>query len=425
MISPLLALAAVSTLLGYSVALPPPGPPTPSGPPDPPGPPGPPGSTGPPAPPGPPSSDYIDWRKFRANGVNLGGWLVQEYFIDTAWWNAKSGGATDEWGLCAHLGSRCGPVLEKRYATWITNADIDKLATANINVLRIPTTYAAWTKLPGSQLYSGNQQKFLKDISLYAIKKYNMHIIIDIHSLPGGVNGQGIGEADGHYGWFHNQTALSYSYKAVDSVISFIQSSGFPSHFTLAPINEPVDNTDMSAFGSPYALSDSAADYLINFTKGVLQRVGKVNAKIPVMLQDGFKGPHYFSPSFGASTNLVFDIHSYYFAGRNAYASNVTSYICTDATEAASDTKFPVFIGEWAIEAQYNNTFAARQGLLAAGLYAFGKKTQGSAYWTAKVGAPSAYDVDGQGDRSDYWSYENFIDLGFFKNSKVDAGYCK
>jgi hypothetical protein len=41
------------------------------------------------------------------------------------------------------------------------------------------------------------------------------------------------------------------------------------------------------------------------------------------------------------------------------------------------------------------------------------------------VGAPSAYDVDGQGDRSDYWSYENFIDLGFFKNSKVDAGYCK
>lgn len=418
MIPSLMTIAAFSTLIGSSVALPPP----PSGPP---APPSPPGNHGPPSPPGHPSSNYVDWRQFRANGVNLGGWLVQEYFIDTTWWNANSGGASDEWGLCAHLGSQCGPVLEKRYATWITHADIDKLATVNINVLRIPTTYAAWTKLPGSQLYSGNQQKYLKDIATYAITKYNMHIIIDIHSLPGGVNGQGIGEADGHYGWFHNQTALSYSYKAVDSVISFIQASGFPSHFTIAPINEPVDNHDPAAFGSPYALSDSAADYLTNFTKGVLQRVGKVNAKIPVMLQDGFKGAHYFSPSFPATTNLVFDIHSYYFAGRNAYSSNVTSYICTDATEAVSDTKFPVFIGEWAIEAQYNNTFAARQGLLAAGLYAFGKKTQGSAYWTAKVGAPSAYDVDGQGDRSDYWSYENFIDLGFFKNLKVDSGYCK
>lgn len=418
MIFPLSILATVAALLGQSSALPPPpsGISTPPGPPGLPGPPGPPGSAG---------SDYIDWRTFKANGVNLGGWLVQEYFIDTAWWDANSGGASDEWGLCAHLGSQCGPVLEKRYASWITCSDIDKLATAYINHLRIPTTYAAWIKLPGSQLYSGNQQKYLKDVALYAIKKHNMHIIIDIHSLPGGVNGQGIGEADGHYGWFHNQTALAYSYKAVDSVISFIQASGFPSHFTLAPINEPVDNTNPAAFGSPYALSDPAADYLTNFTKGVLQRVAKVNAKIPVMLQDGFKGEPYFSPSFDKITNLVFDIHSYYFAGRNAYSSNVTSYICTDAKAAVGDGKFPVFVGEWAIEAQYNNTFAARKSLLAAGLYAFGQKTSGSAYWTAKVAAPSAFKpFDGQGDRSDYWSYENFIDLGFLKNQKVTPGYC-
>ncbi|CAD0096252.1 unnamed protein product [Aureobasidium vineae] len=287
MLAPLLTLAAVSTLLGQSCALPPPSP------------------HSPPGPPGPP-----------------------EYFIDTTWWDANSGGASDEWGLCANLGSRCGPVLENRYAIWITYADIDKSATANINVLRIPTTYAAWIKLPGTQLYSGNQQKYLKDIALYAIKEYNMHIIVDIHSLPGGVN---------------------------------------------------VDNTAFSAFGSPYALSD-----LTNFTKGVLKRVGKVNAKIPVMLQDGFKGESYFPPSFDETTNLVFDIHSYYFAGRNACAANVSSYICTDAKAAVGDGKFPVFVGEWAIEAQYNNTFALRQGNLAAGLYAFGKKTSGSAYWTAK-----------------------------------------
>lgn len=92
----------------------------------------------------PTAKEYIDWRTFSANGVNLGGWLVQESGIDTTWWATHAGNATDEWGLCANLGSKCGPTLEKRYATWITNPDIDILASAGIKLLRIPTTYAAW-----------------------------------------------------------------------------------------------------------------------------------------------------------------------------------------------------------------------------------------------------------------------------------------
>ena len=82
----------------------------------------------------------------------------------------------------------CVP-LEERYATYIQKADSDVLANAGVNILRIPTTYAAWIELPGSALYSSNQTRYLKEISDYAIAKYNMHIIIDIHSLPGGVNG--------------------------------------------------------------------------------------------------------------------------------------------------------------------------------------------------------------------------------------------
>ncbi|KAK4249280.1 hypothetical protein C7999DRAFT_30335, partial [Corynascus novoguineensis] len=51
------------------------------------------------------------------------------------------GNARDEWELCVNLGSRCGPTLEQRYVTYIRPADIDKLAAAGINVLRIPTGY--------------------------------------------------------------------------------------------------------------------------------------------------------------------------------------------------------------------------------------------------------------------------------------------
>lgn len=173
--------------------------------------------------------------------VSIWGWLEQELTVDTSWWTQHSGGTVDEWDLCAHLESQYGPVLERRYAAWITPADVDTLATADVNTLRIPTTCAAWVDVPGSQLYHGNEVSFLSSIASYAINKYDMHVIVDIHSFPGGANGFPFGEARGHYGWFNNQTALEYSLKAVDAAISFIQSSDFIQSFTLEPINQPVD----------------------------------------------------------------------------------------------------------------------------------------------------------------------------------------
>ncbi|KAF7674870.1 glycoside hydrolase [Alternaria burnsii] len=155
------------------------------------------------------------------------------------------------------IGSKCGPVLERHYAPFITPTDIDKLATAGVNILRIPTTYAAWIKVPGSNFYSGNQAQFFKNIASYAIAKHGIHIILDIHSLPGGVNGMGFGEGEGRFGWFNNVTNLDYSLRAVDAALAFIQSSGTPQSYTLEPINELVDNRDFTTFGTPAALTEN------------------------------------------------------------------------------------------------------------------------------------------------------------------------
>jgi glucan 1,3-beta-glucosidase len=132
--------------------------------------------------------NFVNWRTYKANGVNLGAWLEQEKDYDIGFWNSGAPDAPDEWTWCQVLGARCGPLLEQRYATWVTIADIDKLAATGINTLRIPTTYAAWIEFPGSQFYHGNQQKYLKAITDYAISRHGMHIIVGLHSLPGGVN---------------------------------------------------------------------------------------------------------------------------------------------------------------------------------------------------------------------------------------------
>lgn len=365
-------------------------------------------------------AQYINWSTYEANGVNLGGWLCQESTIDTTWWAANSKGSEDEWGLCANQGNQCGPILEHRYATYITTSDIDKLASAGVNTLRIPTTYAAWVDVPGSQLYSGKQVSFLKNIATYAITKHQMHIIIDVHSLPGGVNGMPFGEASGHFGWFNNQTAYDYSLQAIDAVIDYVQNqSGNPESYTIAPINEPVDN--IASFGFPAALTDNGAAWVLKYIIAVNSKVRAVNANIPIMFQGSFRPESYWSSKLPSNANIVFDVHNYYFAGRSVAGSNITEYICQDAEAAAGDGKFPVFVGEWSIQAQLDNTFAGRQKALNTGLYAFSQYTRGSAYWTAKFSGNAS--VDGEGTQADYWNYFYFANNGLIDPSQ-GAGVC-
>jgi glucan 1,3-beta-glucosidase len=122
------------------------------------------------------NGDFINWRTFKANGANLGGWLAKEKTHDPIWWDSVGGAdAPDEWTLCQKLSKNCGPTFEARYASFLNTTTIDQLASVGVNTLRIPTTYAAWVSVPGSQFYKGKQQDWLRKITQYAIEKYQMH----------------------------------------------------------------------------------------------------------------------------------------------------------------------------------------------------------------------------------------------------------
>ncbi|KAL4868124.1 hypothetical protein BDV12DRAFT_209354 [Aspergillus spectabilis] len=372
-----------------------------------------------------PSPNPFNWSTTTPLGINLGGWLVQEPSLDTPFWSAHAPHAniTDEWTFCASLGPRqCAAVLEHRYATFITERDIDTLANVGVSILRIPTTYAAWISLPGSELYSGSQQTHLRRITEHAISKYAMHIILDIHSLPGGLNGLTIGEATGHWGWFFNSTAWNHSLDVIDSVLTFIGESSDPGAFTIEPMNEPADRNGendlgMAAFGTPEVLSDQAAGYVLAFWEAVVERVEDFSSEIglgkggiPVMLQS-FKLPEYWSGNFSSSVNIVFDMHNYYFEGRETTSDNLPGYMRSDAETKSGDGRFPVFVGEWSIQAAFNNSLQARERNLRAGLKIWREFGMGSAYWTARFEGNTT--VDGEGSQKDYWSFERFAEMGF------------
>ncbi|KAL1584382.1 hypothetical protein WHR41_06278 [Cladosporium halotolerans] len=295
--------------------------------------------------------------------------------------------------------NQCGTALERRYATWIKPCDIDGLAAVGIDLLRIPTNYATWVERPGSQLYHGNQLEYLKNVTDYAITKYGMHVVLDIHSLPGGVNGLDIGERVGAWSWFHNQTAFEYSLATIDRVLDFINQSGHSQHFTLEPVNEPTDNRDFSTFGTPATLSSKGSQWVLKYYSAVMERVHKSNPNLSVMLFDAFQGEQFWSPFFHEKQKIVFDIHRYYFA-RPSTPQNVTAIMTSDGEKAAGDGKFPTFVGEWAIQTTTGNEYAKRREVFRHGSETWKKYTRGSAYWNVKYSGNAP--VDGEGTQAQW-----------------------
>ncbi|PSK35074.1 hypothetical protein B9Z65_1657 [Elsinoe australis] len=366
------------------------------------------------------SAKWIDWKTYKANGVNLGGWLEKELTHDPIWWAQYSNDTIDEWSLCAQLGDRCGPVLEERYGSFLNTTTIDLMASVGVNTLRIPTTYAAWVKVPGSKFYTGNQQTWLRQITNYAIDKYGMHVIVGLHSLPGGVNSLDIGEAFGHGDWFFNATNLDYSLQAIDGILNFIKTSNRMQAFTIAPINEASD-THLAGFGTADGLTLNGTNWINTYINATLKKIAKVDKRIPLMLQDNFKGASYWSPFYDASTNLVMDSHVYYFAAAGAYANYVLPAVCGQAAYIAEETKFPVFIGEWALQTMYNNTLAGRKTVFDTQRYAWQKYVAGGAFWTAV--SYSTAKVDGEGTQREYWSYGDLINQGVI-TAQTNSSYC-
>lgn len=69
------------------------------------------------------------------------------------------------------------------------------------------------------------------------------------------------------------------------------------------------------------------------------------------MLTTNKSGASFWAPFYDASTNLHIDSHVYYFAAAGTYANYVNPAVCGQAQYIAQETKFPVFIGEWSLQA--------------------------------------------------------------------------
>ncbi|KAK5720631.1 hypothetical protein LTR15_006591 [Elasticomyces elasticus] len=346
--------------------------------------------------------NFIDWKTYKANGANLGSWLEKEKTHDPIWWSSVGGDSVmDEWSLCQLLGSKCGPVLEARYASFLNTTTIDQLASVGVNTLRIPTTYK-----PGS---------IFQDLSCTMASNR-----LTSRPSPSGVNSLDIGEAFRHGDWFQNTTNLAYSFQAIDGILSFIKASGHTNVFTIAPINEASD-THLAGFGTDAGLTDAGVNWINTYHQGVLKKIAKVDSRIPMMIQDCFKGAGFWAPFYNSSNNIVFDSHVYYFAAAGTYSQYVNPAVCGQAAYIKNGTTFPVFVGEWSLQTMYNNTFAGRKTIFDTQRYAWQNYVAGGSFWTAVSYATDK--VDGEGTVRDYWSFIDLINAGVI-TTQTNSSYC-
>lgn len=212
-----------------------------------------------------------------------------------------------------------------------------------------------------------------------------------------------IGEEIGHDSRFFNSTNLVYSLQAIDQVLSSFVETGYQWAFTLAPLNEASDNPTM--FASPETMTANGTAWVVRYVHDALSRIARADKRIPLMSQGCFLGEEHWPPYFANGTNLAIDTHVYYFGASGIYSQWASGAICSQAPVLGGDAKFPVFVGEWALQTLYSNSYANKKTQFDTRRYAWSYYVQGGTFWNAKHNSSAV--VDGQ---RDYWSFERLID---------------
>ncbi|EKM50047.1 glycoside hydrolase family 5 protein [Phanerochaete carnosa HHB-10118-sp] len=195
-------------------------------------------------------------------GVNLGSWLVLESWMLPAEWLAMGGQSCSDCSQCIATEFAFAQAypdtvdqkFEQHWESWFTQDDVDQIAAAGINTVRIPLGY--WIIEPlvnrTSEFYPRGGIKQLQR-GLSQLQAAGIVAILDHHALPGV---QTAGQMfTGHctndvefYTEYNYHRALIWT--AVMTALSHLDPN-FGSVFAIEAVNEPImDATQTPGYGT-------------------------------------------------------------------------------------------------------------------------------------------------------------------------------
>lgn len=332
---------------------------------------------------------YNFWEA-KAWGTNLGNWLILEKWMDSSIFTQHAPNAVDEWTF-SEQASNPGQALQNHWNTWITENDFKKMASVNVNMIRIPVGYWAFIPTDPGEPYVTTGQKAQIERILGYCNAYNMYAIIDLHGLPGSQNGN---DHSGHSGAieFYTHHNIKRSLKTVQAVVDWMNAL------------DPIKKSRIASIEPANEPSVSGGDLTI--LKGFYTKAYNIiNAspfKVPMMFHDGFQGLDAWSNFLPPPANAVIDMHRYY-AFSNPPQSDTNAIIRDICNFKASVQRFhlPVFFGEWSLASAVPSSDGWLRKMMDTQVSVYKNSGSGCTFWSLKNKI-----------NSNVWSFEQLIQEG-------------
>lgn len=283
-------------------------------------------------------------------GVNIGGWLSLEPFITPSLFDyPKTAKIIDEWTLTKHLGaSEAAKVLEKHYATFITEQDFKDIAAAGLDHVRIPFSYWAVQTYDDDPYVGQISWRYLLR-ALEWCRKYGLRVKLDLHALPGSQNGWNhSGRSMNVFNWIMGTDAQPGPKQGLNRKRSLDIHDRLSQFFA-----QPRYKNVIAFYGlaNEPALKVTTAD-LVSWTTEAFNMVVKNGITAPVVFSESMKGlPAWGGQLQGHGDKLVLDVHQYlifdeYLIGLKH--KDKIDYACGLLADDIAGSPFgPTMVGEW------------------------------------------------------------------------------
>ncbi|KAJ7773250.1 glycoside hydrolase family 5 protein [Mycena metata] len=384
-------------------------------------------------------------------GVNLGGWFVLEPWITPSiFQNTGNDNIVDEFTF----GSMQDPatalsVLQNHWATWITEADFAAIAAAGLNHVRIPYGYwsvpltsADTNESTSTAPYTPGAWPYLLKALNWA-KKYNIHVLLDLHGAPGSQNGfDNSGQRTATPAWSINAANIS---RTVDTI-----------RFVTENLGGMVDIIELLNEPAAFSTSTFPATLRQYWQDGYSAVRGVTGVEPKVMIGDGFLSVDSWKNFLTApnSQGVMMDYHEYQIFSVTELSRSFQDHInfaCSsiqDLVNFATGNIWTV-VGEWStavtdctqwlngrgVGARWDGTWYTPNTPLGScagwtGSYSnfsadyktflrqywevqvtMGESVQGWIYWTWKA------------ENSDEWSYQKGLEGGWIPQDPTDRLY--
>ncbi|CAG8667118.1 12524_t:CDS:2 [Dentiscutata erythropus] len=230
--------------------------------------------------------------------------------------------------------------LKEHWSTWVTEKDIETLASYGLNHLRIPVGYWAFDKTPEEPFVKG-AFKYLQKAVRWA-KKYNLKVVLDLHGAPGSQNGFDNSGKRGPVGWQTSSTDnIPRTIKAVKIMTEKFNSPEFKNTVSaINVLNEPAwqvaYHSSLSNLNSYKVIRHLNSDILVVFH----------TAFLPLKTWQNFLSSSEFD-------RVVLDTHSYAVFDYSLLALNpeqrLLNFSCSNKADITSNQGIWTLVGEWSL----------------------------------------------------------------------------